>query len=431
MSSAMTGAFSAGKNNASDFFENGVLRGFAESAGAFERPWCVLEIKVENGFDFAAGAGAGADAFISGLCHLIAGESSRPVWLYRHTIDRFYLCAPAREGGDARDDVQRLAEMAQSFAVSAVTGPDAEEKSHIGLVAGGTLITGKADIKHGFFRAHLALAEAVSKSLRFKPMFEDGVNREEIIRGQISAGYINRALQERRLRFAYQPVIDYKNNSVAYYECLLRLVEHDFSLVPAGAFIPVAEKMGFIDKIDQYVFDLVLEELRNYPDINFAVNVSTTTIQRGAYTPLLDALKEDKEAASRLMVEVTESGAREGLANIITFMEKFKECGCKIALDDFGVGHTSFSELISLPLDVVKVDGKFVRGLKSSPQNWLLVDTVIKYGKQSNMKTVAEFVENEALANELIKMDVDYLQGNYFAPAANTRLWLEPGWKGH
>lgn len=410
-------------SNGSDFFRSELLQKVTEKASACAGDSALFHIKIDNGFDLSDTSAGKPDNMIAELCAYINTRAGFRVAVFRHALDQFYIYAepPTSDQDGLYDAAEAFRALARLYTAEGVmTSGDT-----ISLVIGATTLRKNSSIAEGFYRAHVALSTAREKSLLFFSVSESGVNREEIMRGQVSAGYVYKALEENRLRFAYQPVVDCKHNNVAYYECLLRLVEKDFSVVPAGSFIPIAEKMGFIDQIDRYVFNLALDELRNYDDVSFSVNISTITIQRGGYHDFLNELIDNPSLAQRLMVEVTESGMREDMDSIRRFMHAFRDAGCQVALDDFGVGHTSFAQLVTLPLDVVKVDGKFIRGLKTAPENWLLVDTVIKYGKQCNKKTVAEFVENEALAKELIAMDVDYLQGNYFSPAVNTRLWLE------
>ena len=102
-----------------------------------------------------------------------------------------------------------------------------------------------------------------------------------------------------------------------------------------------------------------------------------------------------------------------------------QEMGCKVALDDFGAGHTSFKQLKMLPVDVIKIDGCFVRDIIQNTENQIFVKTLIDIIRALGLKSVAEFVENGEIAKLLLDLKVDYMQGNYFCPALNYRSWIE------
>jgi EAL domain-containing protein (putative c-di-GMP-specific phosphodiesterase class I) len=356
------------------------------------------------------------------FCRFMDEKSDVPCHIFRHALDQFYALVPCPPPCTPEKIAESLLKKAADFNRS-----EAEAGAGLSLVLGLAKNSGDAPKAPDalFYESYAALEKAKAEQQSFCCFRADDARESEAKHDRMTAGYIRNAMDQKRLRFAYQPIIDCRRDSVAYYECLIRLVQDDYSLAPAGLFIPVAERMGFVDLVDSYVCNLVLQELRDYPDVTLAINISTLTIQRRSYFPLLEGLKDSPGMAERLILEITESGARDDIDRIVQFMKSFQDIGCRIALDDFGVGHTSFAQLLRLPVDIIKVDGKFVRGLFEAPENKLLIETVINYSKHFKRKTVAEFVENTELAHELLKMDVDYLQGNYFRPAANNRLWLE------
>jgi EAL domain-containing protein (putative c-di-GMP-specific phosphodiesterase class I) len=102
-----------------------------------------------------------------------------------------------------------------------------------------------------------------------------------------------------------------------------------------------------------------------------------------------------------------------------------QELGCSIALDDFGAGFTSLAQLKHLPVDVIKIDGSYVRDIVYNPESRLFVKTLLDFSRNFGLKTIAEFVENVEIANLLTEMGVDYMQGNYFSPATAKRSWIE------
>jgi EAL domain-containing protein (putative c-di-GMP-specific phosphodiesterase class I) len=242
------------------------------------------------------------------------------------------------------------------------------------------------------------------------------------------ANYFFKAMKEKRLRMAYQPVIDSITGNTVHYEALLRIVNSAGKISSAGALIPVAERMGLIDVIDTLVMGLIVDELRGSPDVTLAFNVSNMTTENGVWLDnFRQKLKETPEIAPRIIVEITETAAQRDLRSAAFFVASLQELGCQVALDDFGSGYTSFRQLKALSVDMVKIDGVFVKDLAQSADNQFFVKTLMDFAQGFGLKTVAEFVETGEVAKTLMGMGVDYLQGYYFGKPENHRSWLHDG----
>lgn len=240
------------------------------------------------------------------------------------------------------------------------------------------------------------------------------------------ANYLGQAVNENRIRLAYQPVIDSHTGQVAHYEALLRLFGEDGKISSAGALIPIAERMGFIPMIDQLVLQRVVEELRHDPHVCLAVNVSNlTTLDANWMATLTEAMDETPEIAPRLTIEITETAVHGDLKHSARFCAEVQALGCLVALDDFGSGYTSFRQLQALSIDFVKIDGAFIRDLTDNADSRLFVKTMLDFIRGFGLKSVAEFVENGEIAKMLMELGVDYLQGYYFGKPSNTRPWVK------
>lgn len=240
------------------------------------------------------------------------------------------------------------------------------------------------------------------------------------------ANYLSQALNEGRLRLAYQPIIDSKTGKVAHYEALLRLAGEDGKITSAGALIPVAERMGFVPIIDCTVLEKVVAELRADADVCLAINVSNMTIQDSRWLNLLtELMTQTPEIAPRLSIEITETAVHGDLKHSARFCAEVQALGCMIALDDFGSGYTSFRQLKTLSIDFVKIDGAFVRDLTDNSDSRLFVKILLDFTRGFGLKSVAEFVENGEIAKMLMDLGVDYLQGYYFGKPSNTRPWVK------
>jgi EAL domain-containing protein (putative c-di-GMP-specific phosphodiesterase class I)/GGDEF domain-containing protein len=240
------------------------------------------------------------------------------------------------------------------------------------------------------------------------------------------ANYLGRALLEQRLRLAYQPIIESKTGRVAHYEALLRIVGADGKISSAGTLIPVAERMGLINLIDEQVLDMVIAELARAPELVLAFNVSNlTTSNRQWLAQLKQRLREHPDVAERLIVEITETAVHRDLKKTAYFVAAVQSMGAQVALDDFGSGYTSFRQLKSLSVDMVKIDGVFVRDLVDNNDNRLFVKTMLDFTNGFGLKAVAEFVETGEIAKMLMELGVEYMQGYYFGKPENHRSWLK------
>lgn len=242
------------------------------------------------------------------------------------------------------------------------------------------------------------------------------------------ANYLFKAFKEKRLRMAYQPVIESKTGKTLHYEALLRLVNQAGKISSAGALIPVAERMGLIDLIDTMVMELVIEELQHNKNVVLAFNVSNLTTENPIWLDRIGQLLNDRpDIASRVIVEITETAAHRDLRRTAFFVASLQSLGCQVALDDFGSGYTSFRQLKALSVDMVKIDGVFIKDLPLNTDNRFFVKTLLDFAQAFGLQTVAEFVENGEVAKILMEMGVDCMQGYYFGKPANHRPWLNEG----
>jgi len=226
---------------------------------------------------------------------------------------------------------------------------------------------------------------------------------------------VSKALQEERVVFAYQPVVRSGNGDVAYYETLLRMIDEKGEIVAAGAFVPVAERLGLMREIDRYTLELAISDLLNDPDITLALNISSLTASdRSWLRALVSHVKGKPEVASRLMIEITETAALDDFEDSARFVAAVRDLGCKVALDDFGSGYTSFRHLKSLTVDVVKIDGSFVINLGDNPDNLLFIRTLLNLAEGFGIQTVAECVQSEEDADLLKAEGVNFMQGFFY-----------------
>lgn len=221
------------------------------------------------------------------------------------------------------------------------------------------------------------------------------------------------ALDAGRIVCAFQPVVTAKTRDLVWHEALGRIRLSDGGLVSVRHHVLAAEKLGLIHLLDRRMLDLVLERLKSEPGQIFALNISAETTVDAEWRGRLERfLAENPNAGKRLIVEITETREIADLEGALDFVAAMRERGVRIAVDDFGSGHTSFRVLRTLGADLVKIDGSFVTALDTSPDDRAFVRALVALSHDLGFKTVAEYVERPEVADLLAELGVDYLQGD-------------------
>ena len=223
------------------------------------------------------------------------------------------------------------------------------------------------------------------------------------------------AIDDRRMRLVLQPMVGAKSGKPEIYECLLRMEKPDGSLVSAGEFIPVAEQLGLSRLIDRRTLELAVDLLKRFPDIVLSLNVSGLTCSDHEWLVTLQRLTNGRrDLLTRLIIEITETAAIQDLDQSINFVDTLKELGCRVAIDDFGAGYTSFKNLKLLNVDMVKIDGVFVKNLADDTSDQIFIKTMIELAHTFGMETVAEWVGDARSVKHLTEAGITYLQGFYY-----------------
>lgn len=273
----------------------------------------------------------------------------------------------------------------------------------------------------GNFSADKVLSRA---SVGIESIKKDGRNRVTLINSEEEPGdslseksriirLIKEAIREDNFKLHYQPVVSLNNREVSHYEVLLRL--EDFkngNLIPPDNFIPLAEKVGLMPQVDEWVLNQVLNKLNDDKDMKLFMNVSGASLSEEVLLEsFLAKVKQSGIEPGRIGFEITETAAIKDFVFAERWITDLRTLGCQFALDDFGIGFSSFSYLQMLPVDLVKIDGFFVRNIDTDPDQRTMVSAINHVVQAMGKKTVAEFVENERILSILQEYGVDYGQG--------------------
>ncbi|MET0026759.1 MAG: EAL domain-containing protein [Candidatus Thiodiazotropha sp.] len=246
-------------------------------------------------------------------------------------------------------------------------------------------------------------------------------SRSEQAREQMSAratlkDKIEQALASDRFTLYFQPIQQISTGTISYYEVLIRMIEPDGSITMPGEFIPVAERTGLIHQLNHFVLRESIHKLASLfeqgYDITLSINLSGRVMDDPELLPsLTQLLNTSRIDPTRLVFELTETAALADVNAAIRLMSSLQALGCRFALDDFGVGFSSFYYLRELPLDIVKIDGSFIRQLPTNSMDQVFVKALTEMATALGKDTVAEFVEDEKTLNLLQELGVTYAQG--------------------
>lgn len=232
------------------------------------------------------------------------------------------------------------------------------------------------------------------------------------------------ALNQRRIQLAYQPIIDTKTSRLHHYECLLRLRREDGEVISAGRFIMAAERLGLVHLLDRRALELASETLAQKPDIHLALNVSAgTVVDTETASDYIAALKALGPRAQQITLELTETVALDDPTKASAFSNSVRALGCSFAIDDFGSGYTTFSNLMAIEADTIKIDGTLIEGIATDQNKQTFIRMMVDLAQTFGVKTVAEMVDDRADADILRRLGVDYLQGFMFGVPSAAPSW--------
>ncbi len=285
------------------------------------------------------------------------------------------------------------------------------------LSIGGVILPDQANtVQQALNFALQALDRAKTKRFDCFMTYEASSGAETSRKRSITiADEVIEALDEHRMRLVLQPMIGAKSGKPEIYEALLRMQKPDGSLISAGEFIPVAEQLGLSRLIDRRTLELSVALLKRHKDLVLSVNVSGLTCSDHEWLVTLQRLTAGRnDLTSRMIIEITETAAIQDLDQSINFVDTLKELGCRVAIDDFGAGYTSFKNLKLLNVDMVKIDGAFVKNLANDSSDQIFIKTMIDLANTFGMETVAEWVGDKQSVDHLVKAGITYLQGFYY-----------------
>jgi diguanylate cyclase (GGDEF)-like protein/PAS domain S-box-containing protein len=231
---------------------------------------------------------------------------------------------------------------------------------------------------------------------------------------------LRKAVENRRWTLHYQPVIDLSDGSMTGVEALIRWIEPDGTMIPPGDFIPLAEELGLIEAIGDWVVDEVVYQAGAWRDLGIDLEIGFNLSPRQFWQPdlagrILSQITEGGVDPARIVVEVTESSAMIDPDRAQEILWELHGGGLRIAIDDFGTGYSSLSRLRDVPIDLLKIDRSFVSGVDADPQAASIVSAFIELALGLGMTTLAEGIETRGELDLLVARGCEMGQGYLFS----------------
>ena len=261
-------------------------------------------------------------------------------------------------------------------------------------------------------KADIALCEAKEGS-RIATYNEDSAFIKKQLEHIRWVEIIQEAIREDKIQVHYQPIMDNKNNCITKYEVLCRIEDKDKSLHQPHDFLPAAIIAGRMCDITRVVIDKSFKYFE-HNDYGFSINITHEDFM-GEYLVDFISYKCDLYGIdpNRIYIEVLENISTESAKGFLSQIEALKELGCNISIDDFGVDNSNFARMMQIQAEVIKIDGHFIQQLLHDDNAKIIVENIVELSRKIGIKTVAEYVDSEALQELVKEMGINYSQGFY------------------
>ncbi|TAM60345.1 GGDEF domain-containing protein [bacterium] len=393
-----------------------------------QRPFAVICIDLDRfrGINTALGFAIG-DRLLSDCAERLRGALREGDYLARVDGDAFGVIAEAPTPEAAADLARRLRDCVKQSAT--IDGNEVVISASLGIALSPSDARDPAEV--------LACATSATASAR-----AEGGGRYHFYSREIGAALdakrrfhrnVLRAREQHEFRLYYQPEIELRSGRVTGVEALLRWHDQERGVRNAAEFISLAEETGLIYGLDRWGLHTAMEQVQHWEragrDLVIACNLSGRSLQEPA---LLGDLRALLYAASidpaHLQIELTETVAMADAGATGAFLQECRALGLSVALDDFGTGYSSLMHLKRLPVDVIKIDGSFVRELPEREEDAAIVRAIIALGHSLGRHIVAECVEEEQQVRWLIEQGCDLAQGHWYAaamPPEQLEAWMD------
>ena len=374
---------------------------------------------INNSFGFASG-----DQCLNNISKQLKRELVNGASISRLGNDEFALLIPSLKEMSAQQFAEIIRKKIQSMRFNEISR-EIRLTASIGIL---TLDHHQKTVEQIFNCLSHAVNLAKTKGRNRVQLYQsDDINILQHAEEMSIVKNISKALENNQFVLYRQVIQKTQSTQVApHYEVLVRMKDDGEKLIPPNTFIPSAEKYGLIAQLDRWVIKATLHAISLLPaddESTFDINLSGVTLgDRDIIEYVSNLFDEYHVAPERIGFEITETYAITHLKSAKLFIQSMANLGCQFSLDDFGVGISSFSYLRDLPVHTIKIDGSFLQDIESNQLSYVFVEMIQKVAAQMGKKTVAEFIENQAIQDIATQLNIDYLQGFHIH---KPEFWFE------
>ncbi|QDF28224.1 EAL domain-containing response regulator [Halarcobacter anaerophilus] len=327
--------------------------------------------------------------------------------IYRVEADKFLVISKEYEL-----DIQEFYDLCKKFEDFIEEDPVCIDEHEIDLNI--TIGIAKSEDGNAYKYAQRVISYARKK---FEPIliYNDSFNIQESFEENIKwIKKIKNGVKNDNFKAYFQPIVDTKTKEIYKYEALVRYIDEDGTVVSPFTFLDIAKKAKLYPNIIKIMINEAFHLIKT-KNKRVAVNISFEDIASATTMEYVyKVIEENSEYASSLEFEILESEEISDFSEVFKFIKNMNKYGCNVGVDDFGAGYSNFNMLVNLDINYVKIDGSLIRGINESKNQQIIVKTIDEFAKKFGFKTVAEFVSEEEIYNEVKEIGVDYSQGYYF-----------------
>lgn len=288
----------------------------------------------------------------------------------------------------------------------------------IRVTIGGTYL-----IQGAIEKADIALKSAKNSRKSFL-IYDEDLNIENKYKNNMQwVKKLKQAIKDDKIIPYYQPIFDNKSGKLASCECLIRLIDDDEVISPFH-FLDIAKKSRLYGTLTKIMLRKSCQYFENI-DCDFSVNMSVEDMLDIEVVNYVKQMIRKYDVAQKIVFEILESEGIENYKEVSSFISDMKALGCRIAIDDFGSGYSSFEYILELDVDYIKIDGSLIKNLDSDKNAQVVTQTIVDFAKKLNMLTIAEYVHNDKVFTKVKEFNVDRTQGFYLAePQKDILVYL-------
>jgi len=331
-------------------------------------------------------------------------------------------------------DTAGAMQLGEDLRAEVAEGTSASELDGSSISVGITMFGGPRDggAEAVLVAADQAMYRAKEEGRNRVALFHDPSEREvRARRVQTTSARIRDALTQDRLSLATQPIRSLASGGIERYELLLRMTGDSGELLPAASFIEVAERSGMVQELDRWVvaraLELLAERERAGEPVSLHVNLSGASLTDISVLEFIERRLDEGDAdPGRCTFEITKTAQVEDYETAAGFADRLTEFGCEVAIDDYGAGFSPFHYLKTIPFDVIKIDGAFIRDMPRNDADQLTVQAIVQIARGLGKTTIAEFVQDDETTQMLREYGVDMAQGFHLGRPVDAAVGLVP-----